>query len=228
MTTIALIGTDGAGKTTIAKMLLKHQPVPLRYLYMGTSISSSSVALPTSRLIHYWKMRAGDKTKFALSDGRRTAPNAHELEHRNVERGRLGTAARVLNRMAEEWFRQLVVWSYQLRGYVVLCDRHFMFEYATRRMDSRQANLPIVERIHFWFLYNLYPQPGMVLFLDAPLDILLQRKQEWSVAHLQRHRAAMLELGQQMNNFVCVDASATVEQVYADVNEHISRWLASQ
>ena len=54
--TIALIGVDGSGKTTVAKALLETCPLPLKYVYMGTSIESSNAALPTSRLIHKLKV----------------------------------------------------------------------------------------------------------------------------------------------------------------------------
>ena len=51
MYTVALIGGDGAGKTTIADQLRDSFPLPLKYLYMGINIESSNVALPTSRII---------------------------------------------------------------------------------------------------------------------------------------------------------------------------------
>ena len=53
--TIALIGPDGAGKTTLAEKLQRNLPFPIRYLYMGVSLESSNVTLPTSRLIAHVK-----------------------------------------------------------------------------------------------------------------------------------------------------------------------------
>ena len=50
MTTVALIGADGAGKTTVARRLPDLLPVPVRYLYMGVSTDSSNVMLPTTRV----------------------------------------------------------------------------------------------------------------------------------------------------------------------------------
>ena len=57
--TIALIGPDGAGKTTLAERLQQKLPFPIRYLYMGVSIESSNVTLPTSRLIAHIKKKLG-------------------------------------------------------------------------------------------------------------------------------------------------------------------------
>ena len=49
MPCIALIGGDGAGKTTLTRMLVEAEPQRLHYLYMGVNVESSNVALPTSR-----------------------------------------------------------------------------------------------------------------------------------------------------------------------------------
>ena len=51
MTTVAIIGADGAGKSTVAKALEGSMPLPTKYIYMGANIESANIALPTSRLI---------------------------------------------------------------------------------------------------------------------------------------------------------------------------------
>jgi GTPase SAR1 family protein len=50
MFTVALIGGDGAGKTTIANRLVEDLPFRVKYLYMGFSTISSNAALPTTKL----------------------------------------------------------------------------------------------------------------------------------------------------------------------------------
>ena len=52
---VALIGPDGAGKTTIARMLEERSPLPLKYIYMGENIGASNFALPTSRFLEYFR-----------------------------------------------------------------------------------------------------------------------------------------------------------------------------
>jgi thymidylate kinase len=56
--TVALVGGDGAGKTTIAKSLQESSELSWKYMYMGISLISSNKALPTSRLIRFLRLRA--------------------------------------------------------------------------------------------------------------------------------------------------------------------------
>src|SRR6266571_1664289 len=51
MFTVALIGPDGAGKTTIGRRLEQTLPLPVRYVYMGINYEASNHVLPTTRLI---------------------------------------------------------------------------------------------------------------------------------------------------------------------------------
>jgi hypothetical protein len=50
MFTVALIGPDGAGKTTVGRKLIESFPLPITYLYMGVNDASSNRMLPTTRL----------------------------------------------------------------------------------------------------------------------------------------------------------------------------------
>jgi thymidylate kinase len=220
MSTIAIVGVDGAGKTTIANRLLESFPGAIKYVYMGTSIQSSNIALPTSRLILYLKRRAYRRSSH---DAAQATPKEldNRLEYRDVKRGRLAVTARLLHRLAEEWFRQIVSWSYQLRGYAVLYDRHFLFEFARQWDESQRERKRLTDRIHLWIMYHLYPRPDLIIFLDAPPQVLMQRKSEWPLEHLCRYQEAFLRQGERMPGFVRVDASRTVEQVYADVCEHV-------
>jgi thymidylate kinase len=151
----------------------------------------------------------------------------HQLESRKVERGTIGATARMLNRLAEHWFRQMIAWSYQWRGYIVLYDRHFLFEFATRSIDTHRYNLRLSDRFHLWCVHHLYPRPDLVIFLDAPPEVLLSRKGEWATEHLERHSLALLEQGKNMANFIRVDATQPLDKVYADVSEHILRFATS-
>ncbi|MGH3091699.1 MAG: hypothetical protein ACRDOG_05135, partial [Gaiellaceae bacterium] len=53
--TVALIGPDGAGKTTVARRLEGSLEGPVKYLYMGVNPDASNHLLPTTRLAHALK-----------------------------------------------------------------------------------------------------------------------------------------------------------------------------
>ena len=227
MITVALVGADGAGKTTIAQRLMTSLPVPLKYLYMGTSVESSNVTLPTARLILVLKRR-----RYCKQMQRTGAPvpaviATHHLEAHPTQRGPLGATLRLLHRVAEEWYRQFVAWVYQRRGYLVLYDRHFLFEYNPASTETRHL-LPRPDRVHLWLLDRFYPRPDLVIFLDAPPDVLLRRKQEWSLDHLRRFRSAVLQQGAATQNFVRIDAGQPLDQVVEAVSQTIMRFYAQR
>ena len=211
MFTVALIGADGSGKTTISNELLKSFPLALKYIYMGTSIQSSNITLPTNRLILYLKLRAHKKS------AKNPKQSTEFYEYRKVKRGKIGATASLINRLAEEWYRQLVSWFYLIRGFIVIYDRHFIFEHAAHAEETSKEEMRLTDRIHLWSLYHLYPNPDLILFLDAPPELLITRKNEWPIERLKKHQDAVLKLGDSMPNFIHIDATQKVEQVYSDV-----------
>src|SRR5690348_8843053 len=122
MFAVALIGADGAGKTTIGRRLEQTLPLPIKYIYMGVNPDSSNVMLPTTRLIHAIRRARGAKAdRSGPPDPDRTAvPQKGAL--RQVV-GELKSCLGLINRLGEEWYRQGLACYYQRRGYIVLFDR---------------------------------------------------------------------------------------------------------
>lgn len=225
MSTIALIGADGAGKSTIARRLQQSSPLPLKTIYMGLNIESSNVALPTSRLILRLKLKAIRRKATATGNTDPTYLTTHHIAHRQQKRGQLALFARTLHRLAEAWYRQCVSWIFQLRGYTVLYDRHFLFD--TAPVPGQEGRQPLADRFFRWQLTHLYPRTDMVIFLDAEPDVLFRRKQEVPVDYLAEKRAAFLDQGRRTANFVRIDAAQPVDQVYSAVVNTILQFSAA-
>ncbi len=220
MFTVALVGSDGSGKTTIARSLEESSLLPMKYMYMGISPISSNVALPTTRLAALLRVRAHKREVTRSGKSPAKEISTHDLHYRSVQRGPIWVAARTLNRLVDFMYRQVVSWRYQRQGYVMVYDRHLVFETAG-------ATSTWLGRLQHWLLSNLYPQPDLVIFLDAPAEVLFERKGEATLEYLEKRRRVILEQGRQVANFVQVDASQSFEKVLADVSQQIIEFHAS-
>jgi thymidylate kinase len=218
MFSVALIGPDGAGKTTLTAQLRQSSAIPVKCLYMGINIEASNHALLTSRLVAYFKRRQNTESEVyrCVYDSPPGGGNA-----KRGLGGWLWAAGRLINRLLEEWYRQLLSWGYQIRGYAVIYDRHFLYDFTLDGIDGKKQ--PADKRLHRWFLENCYPRPHLTIYLDAPAEVLFTRKGEKTLKELERRRLAFLRLGESAKNFVRIDATRPFDVVYAEVSALIEQ-----
>ena len=120
--------------------------------------------------------------------------------------------------ITEEWLRQLLAASYTRRGYVVVFDRHFFADHhGSEELVRRAAPRTPVATAHSWMLEHVYPRPELVICLDAPAEVLWQRKREDSVEWIEARRRQYLKLADDVPAFALVDADRPVEAVHSDV-----------
>ena len=196
--TIALIGPDGAGKTTLAEKLQRNLPLSVRYVYMGESIESSNLALPTSRLIAFIKRKLGLYSVPPHVDPA-TVPKPARRKSAWIR-----APLRFVNRNAEQWYRQFVTWSYTRKGNVVLFDRHFVFEYEPGAVGKDKG---FWDRLHYRCLDAFFPRPDLTICLDAPAEVLFARCQEYSIPYLAARRESFLRQRNRVDNFVTLDVT---------------------
>ncbi len=225
MFSVALIGADGAGKTTVARHLESRQELPIRYLYMGVSKSSSNRMLPTTRLALALKRaagRAGDEGG-PPNPARQPRP---ARGWRRLLRGGKRTLS-LANRLAEEGYRALLAARYRRRGYIVLFDRHFYTDYYAHDIAGN-GHQTRWRRIHGLFLNRFYPRPDYLILLDAPAPVLHARKGEGTVELLERRRAEYWQLREQVPYFSVVDATQPQEAVVQQVTDLIRSFQQQQ
>jgi thymidylate kinase len=211
---VALVGPDGSGKTTIARRLEQAFPHRLKYLYMGINSESSNVALPTTRIVQ--------RLKRLVRTG-----SSHEKKNpiARASRGPLWSTLRTANVIAEETFRLSLSWIYKKQGWIVVYDRYFKFDFACD--PGKLSMLPFSERMHRYWLSYFHPYPELTIFLEAPPQVLFRRKQEGGVEWLRERQRAILQEGQALRNFIRIDAGRPLDTVYDEVECYVIRFAQS-
>lgn len=222
MISVALIGPDGAGKSTITELLEQEAlPAPVKRIYMGVNLEASSLMLPTTRLALAVKSARGRRSDM-VGPGAAAAPASGGPVRRTVKVG--GRAVRLLLWVAEEWFRQLVAEYHRRRGAIVVFDRHFYADYYHFDVSAARRR-PAGSRVHGWLLEHAYPKPDLVICLDAPGQVLFDRKGEASVEWLEQRRRQYLQLATVLPNFVVVDVDRPLDVVTREVATVIAEYF---
>lgn len=218
---VALIGADGAGKSTVAREVVRRLPFDAGYLYMGVNLEASHVMLPTTRLALAIKRRRGGRSDMTVGHG--------ESRLRGV--GPISAARRILrmtNWLAEEGYRAVLARRIQRRPAMVVFDRHFFCDYYASAIAPGDEPRPLDTRIHGYVLRRWYPLPELTLFLDAPPEVLVARKDGDTVEAVAKRRREYLDLEQVMSAFQIVDANRPIREVVDDVIARIVALVGSE
>jgi thymidylate kinase len=220
---VALIGPDGAGKSTISSLLEGSTlPRPVKRIYMGVNLEASSLMLPTTRLLMAAKRAKGGRPDMVAGDLATPRPSTGSHDWRSTAK----QGARLAVWMTEEWLRQAVAMFYAARGYIVVFDRHFFADYYHSHVQQGRSDSRL-GRFHGWMLEHAYPKPALVVCLDAPAEVLYARKGEGDPDWLAARRQQYLELADVVPAFATVDAGQPLDDVLSDVVAHIrDRWEA--
>lgn len=215
MVTVALIGADGAGKTSVARALEQSRELPIKYVYMGINAEASNHLLPTTRVLRALRRTFGrTREQGGPPDPARAARRPRRGLRALLRQGK--SALVLVNRVCEEHYRVAVARRFERRGFVVLFDRHFFADYWAH--DGAGATTPtsMVQRVHARFLARL-PRPDCTILLDAPASVLYARKAEGTLELLERRRQEYLDMRARLGNCTLVDASRPREVVTAEV-----------
>jgi len=191
---IALLAPDGAGKSTLAAHLSRDHYLRARLIYMGTNISASTVGLPTTRWLHerikngYGRVTLLPKLILVLLKG-----------------------VGFVNRLVEQWYRSFMAIYHKLRGRFVVYDRYVYDSWLVPRATVS------IKRMKRWLLEAACPEPDLVILLDAPGNLLFERKGEHSPEWLEKQRQGYLRLAERVPQMIIVDAQQEAEALRREV-----------
>jgi thymidylate kinase len=211
--TVALLGADGAGKSSLLRDLPRMLPMSTSTLYMGVNLEASAVMLPTTRLVLALKRMRGRRPRMHAGPPTESSATPEGPAKRTADA--LKSGLRITNWIAEEWFRQAIVWWRQRRYDVVLLDRHFIADYYA--YDVLAPGSSVGRRLHGYLLRRFYPRPTLAICLDAPPEVLRERAGEGSLEYLTKRRGEYLQLGDVFPHFHVVDTVRPREEVRSEV-----------
>ncbi len=106
---------------------------------------------------------------------------------------------------------------------MVLFDRHYFVDF--HAYDVAGEDRTWSQRVHGLVLERLYPRPDLVVYLDAPGEVLLARKGEGSVEVLEQRRSDYRAIAEHVRDFVEVDATQPLDEVTEQVAAAIVKRL---
>ncbi len=199
-----LVGLDGSGKTTLARNLARlvaegRDFSGMRYFHWLPGLRRSfEFPLPEPRNLPRKEKLADGFVQSLLSTGRLL---------KNLLRARLGY-----------WLQLRPLLR---RGQLVLVDRYF-YNYELDPVSVKYAGPAwLLAWAKKWF-----PRPDAVIVLRAPMEILLQRKQELSAAEISRQSATLDAMQFNAGRVVRADASLPAEEVARNIMSEITHAAA--
>jgi len=131
---------------------------------------------------------------------------------------------KVLYHFADHWFGFLLQqWPAKAQSACIIFDRHFDDLLIDPRRYRVCHSAGLVR-----FLRRLLPLRDRAYVLDAPAEVIRQRKAELPIEELERQRAALRQLAASDPQFVLVDATLSVESVAHTIARDIIEYLSAR
>lgn len=190
---MTLLGLDGSGKSTVVESLEKQ----LSPLAISVMHRQPSIIFPTNR-------QSGTPARIS--------------HYSKPPHGRIKSVLKLIA-LILDW--HLGYWRTiqpaRRRGVLVITDRHALLDMIADPLRYRYGG---PASLIPWAI-RLVPMPDLIFLLDAPIPVLLARKQELSTAKAEELRTAYLQLMQSLPNGRIVNAGQPIAGVATELAAHL-------
>ncbi len=199
---VVLCGPDGSGKSSAGRALVEELSVTFAPL--------------KGRQFHW---------KPPVFSGNRMAQRAPTTDpHAAPARGMMGS----LIYFTFHWLEFFLSAAFRIRPVtfkngLVIIDRWYYDFFVDQRRYRLRVGLPLV-RLGYFFL----KKPDLVLLLDAPAEILHQRKPEVALAETRRQREEYLALVRTLPQGRVIDASQPLAGVLRDMKAAVLEFMEAR
>jgi thymidylate kinase len=195
---VVVMGPDGAGKSTLIENL----------------VQAVGPAFRRHRVFHWrpmllWRRKAARDT---------TQP--HSLPPHAC----WWSIVRLFGHLLDYWLGYwLVIRPLLARSGMVVFDRYYHDLLVDPKRYQFGGPLYLVR-----FMSRLVPKPDLVLILDAPLDVILSRKQEVPPEDVLSQKRAYLQMASRFSQSLVIDSAARIAQVAAQAGQAVLEYLAQR
>jgi len=195
---IVFLGPDGSGKSSIIDRIVPD-------------------LAPAFRKTAYFHLRPGLGIK--KNDGKPVV-DPHGQHPRSV----IASVSKVIyfgfDYVVGWW---LTVWPKSVRSTLVVFDRYYHDMLVDPKRYRYGGPMWLARCVG-----KLIPKPDIWILLDAPPEVLQERKQEVPFEETARQRMEYLKLVKSMENGIVIDASQGLDDVVGDVNTAILNFMAER
>ena len=189
---VVLMGPDGVGKSSVITGL-------------ASGLSTGFAGCTT------YHLRAG-----VLRSSRETVTNCDP--HGQAARGTVISAFKLVYLLVANWLGYFLAIRTQLaRGQLILFDRYF----PDCLIDPLRYRLPTECRRMAALVARLLPRPDLYVVLDAPANVLQERKREVTLAESERQRKEYATQLARMPSVAVVNAARPLADVVQDVVDRV-------
>lgn len=195
---ICFLGPDGSGKSSVI-----------------TRVQGDLAPLFRSTLIYHLRPHFGHRTN---DQGPVRAP--HAQPPRSIVVSILKSIFYFADYTVGYWWS---IWPRKVRSTLILFDRYF-YDLIVDPKRLRYGGPQWVPA----FLAKCIPAPDLVIYLDAPPEVLLSRKQEVSASELEKQQREYSVLINQLQNGYKINASQPLDEVVENVERIIVNFLEAR